>query len=103
MRNTFDTGKKICNLVQKSLQRDTKLDELQKILKKGVHAFCPTPWTVAGQTLASFVTNQSQLKKPWDRSLHFFYKQLGSGTSPQSCLYFQDFQGPKLLGGCLVV
>ena len=38
MRNTFDTGKNICNLVQKSLQRDTKLDELQQILKKGVHA-----------------------------------------------------------------
>ena len=28
-----------------------------------------------------------------------FYKQLGSGLSPQSCLYFQGF----LLNGCLVV
>ena len=26
----------------------------------------------------------------------FFYKQLGLGPSPQSCLYFQDFQGSKL-------
>ena len=32
-----------------------------------------------------------------------FYKQLGSGPSSQSCLYFQDFQGLKLLNGCLVV
>ena len=29
-----------------------------------------------------------------------FYKQLGSG--PQSCWYFQDFQGSKLLISCLV-
>ena len=35
--------------------------------------------------------------------LHFFYEYLGSGPSPQSCLYFQDFQGSKLLNGCLVV
>ena len=35
--------------------------------------------------------------------LHFFYKQLGLGPSPQSCFYFQDFQGSKLLCSCLVV
>ena len=33
----------------------------------------------------------------------FFYKQLGSGLKPQSCLYFQDFGGSKLPNGCLVV
>ena len=33
----------------------------------------------------------------------FFYKQLGSGRSPQSCLYFQDFQGSKLLNSCLAI
>ena len=27
--------------------------------------------------------------------------QLGSGRSPQSCLYFRGFQGSKLLNGCL--
>ena len=32
----------------------------------------------------------------------FFYKQLGSGFSPQSCLYFPSFRGSKLLNGCLV-
>ena len=33
--------------------------------------------------------------------VHFvFYKQLGLGPSPQSCLYFQDFQGSKLLSSC---
>ena len=33
----------------------------------------------------------------------FFYKQLGSGLSPQGCLYFQGFWDSKLLNGCLVV
>ena len=31
------------------------------------------------------------------------YKQLGSGLSPQSCLYFQGFPVSKLLNGCFVV
>ena len=31
-----------------------------------------------------------------------FNKQLRLGRSPQSCLYFQDFQCSKLLNGCLV-
>ena len=31
------------------------------------------------------------------------YKQLESGLSPQSCLYFPGFWGSKLLNGCLVV
>ena len=29
--------------------------------------------------------------------------QLGSGLSPQNCLYFQGFWGSKLFNGCLVV
>ena len=28
-------------------------------------------------------------------ALALFYKELGSSLSPQSCLYFQDFQGPE--------
>ena len=32
----------------------------------------------------------------------FLYKQLGSGFSPQSCLYFQILGGSMLLNGCLV-
>ena len=35
--------------------------------------------------------------------LHFlFCKQLGSGLSPQSCLYSQSFWDSKLLNGCLI-
>ena len=33
----------------------------------------------------------------------FFYKQLGLGVSPPSCLYFQGFQDSKFLNGCLIV
>ena len=32
-----------------------------------------------------------------------FHKQLGSGLSPHISLYFQGFQGSKLLYGCLVI
>ena len=35
--------------------------------------------------------------------LHVFCKQLDSGFSPESCLYFQDFWASKLLNECLVV
>ena len=33
---------------------------------------------------------------------YIFFKQLGSGLSPQSCLYFQGFRGSKLLNGFFV-
>ena len=45
----------------------------------------------------------------WDSYRHagavhlFFYKQLGPGITPQSCLYFEVVWGSKLLNGCLVV
>ena len=42
-------------------------------------------------------------KSSYKSQYTFFHKQLGSGPSPQSYLYFQDFQGWRLLNGCLVV
>ena len=35
------------------------------------------------------------------KELTLFYKQLGLGTSSQIWFYIQDFQGSKLLNGCL--
>ena len=35
------------------------------------------------------------------QELTVFYKQLGLGTSPHIWFYIQDFQGSKLLNGCL--
>ena len=52
------------------------------------------------EPLISFQTQKSFEKIYYNT---FFYKQLGSGLSPQSCLYFQDFWGSKRLNGCLVV
>ena len=37
------------------------------------------------------------------RYTYFFYKQLESGLSPESCLYSQGVRGSKLLNLCLVV
>ena len=34
---------------------------------------------------------------------YFIHKQLRSGLSRQSCLYFHGFWGSELLNGCLVV
>ena len=34
---------------------------------------------------------------PFLFALIFFNKQLGSGISPESCLYFQGFRSSKLL------
>ena len=40
----------------------------------------------------------------WSKKTYIlFYKQLGSGLSPQSCLYFQGFWSSELLNDCLVV
>ena len=50
------------------------------------------------------VQNISQAENKVLPKLHLrFDKQLVSGLSPQSCLYFQGFWGSKLLNGCLVV
>ena len=37
------------------------------------------------------------------RKYTYFYKQLMSGPILQSCFWIWDFQGSKLLSGCLVV
>ena len=36
-------------------------------------------------------------------TLFTFYKQLGSRPSPQSCLYFHDFQSAMMFKYCLVL
>ena len=45
--------------------------------------------------------NGAVLCKVASQELTLFYKQLGLGTSPQIWFYIQDFQGSKLLNGCL--
>ena len=53
LKETFETVNEICNLVDKSPQRNTKLTDLRGKFEnesKGVHYFCPTHWTVRGDT-----------------------------------------------------
>ncbi len=72
LKETFETVYEICNLVEKSPQRDTKLTELREKFKnesKGVHSFCPTRWTVRGETLKSINDNHDELLELWTWSL----------------------------------
>ena len=59
LKTTFDTSSEICKLVKFSPQRETH----------GVHAFCPTRWTVRGATLQSFINNHDELMELWKWSL----------------------------------
>ena len=51
LKDTFETASEICKVVKFSPQRDTskKLREETKNEDAGVHAFCPTRWTVRGK------------------------------------------------------
>ena len=59
--------------------------------------------------LVKYVVQTGETWKTWENNIrlfeiHFFiYKQLGPYPSPQSYLYFQDFQGSKLFNSCLVL
>ena len=70
--DSLETVREIAKLVKKSPQRNTKLD---KILAKtqnesrGVHAFCPTRWTVGGESLEVSLNNHMELIKLWEWSL----------------------------------
>ena len=56
----------------KSPQRNNRLEEIRKTTKneaKNVHSFCPTRWTVRGETLDSITNNYEQLMSLWEWSL----------------------------------
>ena len=70
--DSLDTVCKIGKLVKKSPQRNTKLDNIRADTKnesRGVHAFCPTRWTVRGEALAAVINNHAELMELWDWSL----------------------------------
>ena len=56
LKETFEAVREISLLVKKSPKRNTKLDEIRNHSKndaKSIHTFCPTRWTVRGETLES--------------------------------------------------
>ena len=64
LKNTLDTAQEICKLVKKSPKRNAKIDQLREETKnsyKGIHALCPTRWTIRGEALASFSNNHGEL------------------------------------------
>ena len=72
LKDTFDTSREIFKLVTKSLQRDTHLKQIQ--IERGnedsnIQSFCPTRWTMRGQTLESILGNYKELMTLWKWSL----------------------------------
>ena len=72
LKETFEMAREIVKLVKDSPQRDMKLADLQTKGQnkcKSIHAFCPTRWTVRGETLRSIVSNYDELLELWEWSL----------------------------------
>lgn len=76
LKKTFETARDICKLIKRSPMRNTKLDEIRSETKnesRGIHAFCPTRWTVRGEALASILNNFKELMDLWEWSLGVFH------------------------------
>ena len=68
----LETVREIAQLVKKSPQRYTKLDNIRAEIQnesRGVHAFCPTMWTVRGEWLEAVLNNYMELMELWEWSL----------------------------------
>ncbi|XP_029208676.2 zinc finger MYM-type protein 1-like [Acropora millepora] len=62
--DSLETVREIAKLVKKSPQKNTKLDEIRaetQNASRGVHAFCPTRWTVRGESLEAVLNNYMEL------------------------------------------
>ena len=72
LKETFEAVREISLLVKKSPKRNTKLDEIRNHSKndaKSIHTFCPTRWTVGGETLESVLQTHAELLELWEWSL----------------------------------
>ena len=64
--DSLETVREIAKLVKKSPQGNTKLDKTRAETQnesRGVHAFCPTRWTVRGESLEAVLNNYMELMK----------------------------------------
>ena len=69
LKMTFEMTREICKLVKESPQRNNRIEEIRKTTKnqaKNLHSFCPTRWTVRGQTLDSIINNYEQRMSLWE-------------------------------------
>ena len=82
-----------CYLILNNKMLDlTRKGMFQRGVNHGCHSFWCTSYL-----LLWCCPNRAVLCKVGLQELTPFYKQLGLGTSPQICLYIQDFYGLKLL------
>ena len=68
----LETVRETAKLVKKSPQRNTKLYKIRAETQnesRGVHAFCPTRWTVRGESLDAVLNNHLELMELWEWSL----------------------------------
>ena len=69
--DSLDTVREIGKLVKKvtAKKHKVKIRAETKNESRGVHAFCPTRWTVRGEALAAVINNHAELMELWDWSL----------------------------------
>ena len=72
MKDCFDIAREITKLIKDSPKKETLLKEIREESAnshKGIHTFCPTRWTVRGETLASLINNHKELMELWEKTL----------------------------------
>ena len=72
MKDCFEIASEITKLIKDYPKKETLLKEIREESAnshKGIHTFCPTRWTVRGETLASLINNHKELMKLWEKTL----------------------------------
>ena len=72
LKETSEAVRETSLLIKKSPKQDTKLDEIRNHSNndaKSIHTFCPTRWTVRGETLEDVLQNHVELLELWELSL----------------------------------
>ena len=72
LKEVFEVVHEIFKLIKKSPKRNMKPDEMRKQPNndsKGIHALCPTRWTVRGEALEYILKNYDELMNLWDWSI----------------------------------
>ena len=72
MKDCFDIAREITKPIKDSPKKETLLKEIREESAnshKGIHTFCPTLWTVRGETLASLINNHKELMELWEKTL----------------------------------
>ena len=72
MKDCFDIAREITKLIKDSPKKETLLKEIREESAnshKGIHTFCPTRWTVRGETSASLINNHKELMELWEKTL----------------------------------